>query len=641
MALLALCGVSSLCASDATDKVALKADYPFQPFSFSKVQLTDAFWAPRIEVNRTVSIPFAFGKCEETGRVYNFEAAAAALAGHPYKDVKLPGFSFDDTDIYKVLEGASYCLSVQYDADLDAYLDTLIEKIAAAQEPDGYLYTARTMSPNNPHKWAGPERWNNEHILSHELYNLGHLYEAAVAHYQATGKRSLLDIAIRTADLLDNTFGEGKRSIWPGHQIVEMGLVKLYRATGEERYLKLARFMLDERGEGGLERNPYNQSHEPVTAQKEAVGHSVRATYMYAGMADVAAITGEKAYIDAIDAIWENCASAKTYLTGGIGDMPKWEGFGENFHLPNDTNYCETCAAIGNVYWNERLFLLHGEARYVDLLEKALYNGVISGVSLNGKRFFYGNPMQSAGDAERQPWFGCACCPGNITRFMASVSGYQYAQSGSSVYVNLFAAGRAELSLEEADKLTLVQKGNYPWDGDISLSIGLEKSAQFSLKIRIPGWARGEAMPTGLYAFADAEPDEKPALYVNGELVDASVGQDGYASLTREWKNGDTVRLLLPMPVRRVKADERVEADRGLVAFQRGPVIYCAEELDNPGMTLQGPAIAPDAAFSVEYMPELLGGISVLKSGTATLVPYCVWNNRGTGLMNVWLPQAE
>ena len=401
-------------------------DYPVQPVPFTAVHLDDVFWAPRIETNRQVTVPFAFQQCELSGRVDNFERAAAVLRGEMLTNKKPPGYPFDDTDLYKVIEGASYTLSVHPDPKLDSYVDSLIAKIGAAQEKDGYLYTTRTIDPQKPHPWAGTARWELEKVDSHELYNLGHLYEAAVAHYQATGKRSLLDIALRTADLLTATFGPGKKSIWPGHQITEMGLVKLYRVTGNERYLDLARFLLDQRGPDGDKGagRTYNQSQAKIIEQTEAVGHAVRATYMYSGIADVAALTGDQAYLKAVDTIWQNLVARKLYLTGGIGATGSGEAFGADYEMPNMTAYNETCAAIGNDYWNHRLFLLHADAKYVDVMERTLYNGLISGVSLDGKSFFYPNPLESNGQHARSPWFGVACCPGNITRFMASVPGY-------------------------------------------------------------------------------------------------------------------------------------------------------------------------------------------------------------------------
>ena len=392
------------------------------PVPFTAVHVTDRFWAPKIEINRTVTIPFAFGKEEETGRVNNFIRAAEALRGEPH-DMKAPGYPFDDSDVYKVIEGASYTLSVAPDPKLDAYLDDLIAKIGAAQEKDGYLYTTRTIDPLHPHPWAGPKRWVFESVDSHELYNLGHLYEAAVAHYQATGKRTLLDIALRTADLLDATFGPGKQEIWPGHEITEMGLEKLYRFSGDVRNLRLAKFLLDSRGPDGRPGSGriYNQSNVPVVQQTEAEGHAVRATYLYSGMADVAALTGDETYTNAIDRIWDNVAEKKLYITGGIGATSSGEAFGKNYQLPNMSAYNETCAAAGNDYWNQRLFLLHGDAKYIDVFERTLYNGLISGVSLDGKSFFYPNPLESNGQHHRSPWFGVACCPSNITRFMPSI----------------------------------------------------------------------------------------------------------------------------------------------------------------------------------------------------------------------------
>src|SRR5687768_4292680 len=402
-------------------------DYPVQPVPFTSVHLDDVFWAPRIETNRRVTIPVAFQQCERTQRVYNFERAAAVLRGDKIEDLKPPPYPFDDSDLFKVIEGAAYTLSVVPDPKLDAYVDGLIAKIAAAQESDGYLYTTRTINPAAPHRWAGTARWQLERDDSHELYNLGHMFEAAVAHYIATGKRTFLDVAIKSADLLVATFGPGKRSTWPGHQITEMALVKLYRVTGKEQYLSLAKFLLDERGPGtipaGETVNPrgldYNQAQLRVIDQAEPVGHAVRAMYMYAGMADVAALEDDAKIKSAGDRIWDNLVASKLYLTGGIGAAGGHEGFGNPYDLPNMSAYNETCASIGMDYWNHRQFLLHGDAKYIDIMERTLYNGLISGVSLDGKTFFYPNPLESNGQHARQEWFGVACCPGNITRFLA------------------------------------------------------------------------------------------------------------------------------------------------------------------------------------------------------------------------------
>ena len=646
-------GALGLCAAAAAAPV-VPRDYPVKPVPFTAVHFTDAFWLPRIETNRTVSIPFAFEKCEETRRVYHFERAAAALRGEVLKDKTPPGYPFDDTDVYKVIEGAAYTLSVRPDPKLEAYLDGLIAKIAAAQEKDGYLYTTRTIDPENPHRWAGKQRWELEEVNSHELYNLGHLYEAAVAHYQATGKRTLLDVALRTAELLDRTFGPGKQSIFPGHQITEMGLVKLYRVTGDVRYLNLAKFMLDARGPDGSKGagQKYNQSHQRVVEQDEAVGHAVRATYMYSGMADVAALTGDEAYVKALDRIWDNVVGKKLYLTGGIGSTSSGEAFGLNYELPNMSAYNETCAAIGNDYWNHRLFLLKGDARYIDVMERILYNGLLSGVSLDGKAYFYPNPLESAGQHQRSPWFGVACCPGNMTRFLASVPGYVYAQQGDAIYVNLFVASTAAVATD-GGVVNLVQQTRYPWDGTVKITLRPAQSRSFALNVRIPGWARGEAVPSDLYRFADVS-NEPVALKVNGGAVPVAV-EKGYARIRRTWKAGDVVELSLPMPVRRVVANAAVEADQGRVALQRGPLVFAAEWPDNPGGHVRSLLLADESPLTTAFRPDLLGGVQVVKSPAVTLayndrgeverreqeltaIPYYAWANRGPGEMVVWIP---
>lgn len=633
----------------------VSADYPISPVPFTAVHLTDPFFAPRIETNRSITIPFAFQKCEETGRVALFERAAAALRGEKV-DTTPPGFPFDDTDIYKVLEGAAYALSVKPDPKLDAYLDTLIAKIAAAQEPDGYLYTTRTISPEKPHDWASKERWVLEKDLSHELYNLGHLYEAAVAHYQATGKRTLLDVALKSADLLDHTFGPGKQSTWPGHQIVEMGLVKLYRVSGEQRYLKLAQFFLDERGPGSKQSGPYAQSHEKIVDQSTPVGHAVRAAYMYAGIADVAALTGNKAYLAAIDRIWNSTLSAHLYLTGGIGSTNHGEAFGPDFDLPNRTAYCETCASIANVYWNHRLFLLHADAKYIDVVERTLYNGVPAGVSLDGKRFFYPNPLESQGEHARSAWFGCACCPGNITRFLASIPGYTYASKGDDVYVNLYANSEASLKLASGASLKLQQVTQYPWDGKIRITVSPDAANPLSLHLRVPGWAVGKPVPSDLYTPLSSEPSPTIQYTVNGQPVSPTISH-GYAVISRTFAPGDVIEFTLPMPVRRVVADSRVKANTNRVALERGPIVYAAEWADTPSGYTRHLSLPDNAPLTTEHQPELLRGVTVIEttaqattvsqSGTKatsptplTLIPYATWANRGQGDMNVWLPRT-
>jgi DUF1680 family protein len=632
-------------------------DYPVQPVPFTQVRFADAFWAPRIETNRSVTIPFAFRQCEETGRVRHFQRAAAILRQEPLEDRSPPGYPFDDSDLYKVIEGACYTLSVHPDRDLEAYLDRLVQTIGAAQEPDGYLYTTRTIDPARPHPWAGTRRWELEKVDSHELYNLGHLYEAAAAHHQATGKRSLLEIALRTADLLVRSFGPDKQSIWPGHQITEMGLARLYRVTGDRRYLELAKFLLDVRGPDGAPGSgrEYNQSQSAVLEQREAVGHAVRATYMYSGMADVAALSGDAGYVAAIGRIWEDVVGRKLYITGGIGARGSGEAFGDAWELPNLSAYCETCAAIGNVYWNHRLFLLHGDARYLDVMERALYNGVVSGVARDGRSFFYPNPLESNGRHERRPWFGVACCPSNLARFLASVPGYAYGRRGNTLFVNLYAAGSARLRLDSGQEVELTQETSYPWQGEITLVVKPERPTAFALALRIPGWARQEPVPSDLYRFLDRAPE--PSLLVNGAAVPLALDR-GFARLERAWAPGDTVRLTLPMPVRRVVTHENVAADRGRVALQRGPLVYCAEWPDNPDGRVRNLMLADDAPLTAELDPSLLGGVVSVRSRASSFaqdaaggvnrreqafkaIPYHAWANRGPGEMVVWIPRRE
>ena len=639
-------------------------DYPVKPVPFTAVHVDDGFWAPKIETNRAVTIPFAFQKDEETGRVHNFERAALALKGQ-LEDKKAPGYPFDDTDVYKVIEGASYTLSVHPDPKLDAYVDTLIQKIGAAQEADGYLYTARTINPLNPHPWSGNERWILEGVDSHELYDLGHLYEAAVAHYQATGKRTLLNIAIKSANLLCDTFGPGKREIWPGHQIAEMGLAKLYRATGDVRYLNLAKFMLDVRGPQSKERgagNPYVEANKRPVDQTEAPagGHAVRAEYMFSGMADVAALTGDTSYLNALDKIWDNVSGKKLHITGGVGARGAGESFGADYELPNLTAYNETCAAVGNDFWNERMFLLHADAKYVDVMERTLYNGLISGVSLDGKTFFYENPLEATGYAgkdQRSPWFGVACCPGNITRFMASVPGYVYGQRGDAIWVNLFVASAADVKLDNGKTVKLVQETRYPWEGAVKMTVDPGAQAMpLTIHMRIPGWARNEPVPTDLYRFTDKS-SAAPVLKVNGKPVAIALDK-GYVDLNRTWKKGDSIELNLPMPVRRVVANEAVASDRGRVALQRGPIVYTAEWVDNPNGKVRNLVLPASTKLTAEYRPAMLNGVEVV-TGRAealaydaqgkvtktdqqfTAIPYYAWANRGRGQMMVWLPETE
>ena len=622
--------------------------YPITPVPFTSVKVTDSFWGQRLKASREVTIPLAFSKCEETGRYENFCKAA-----HPSSEYKVGGLAFDDTDVYKTIEGASYSMQTYPDKKLAKYIDSVLTIVAAAQEPDGYLYTSRTMNPEHPHEWAGSKRWEKVEDLSHEFYNLGHMIEGAIAHYQATGKKNFLNIAIKYADCVEREIGDkpGQLVRVPGHQIAEMALAKLYLVTGQQKYLDLAKFFLDKRGYTSRT-DAYSQAHKPVLEQDEAVGHAVRAAYMYSGMADVAALTGDTGYVHAIDKIWDNVVTKKLYVTGGIGATSNGEAFGENYELPNMSAYCETCAAIGNVYWNYRLFLLHGESKYYDVLERSLYNGLISGVSLDGGGFFYPNPLESIGQHQRQPWFGCACCPSNICRFIPSLPGYVYAVHNKDVYVNLFMSNTSELNVE-GKKVTLAQTTEYPWNGDIRVAVTPKGKQDFTLKIRIPGWVQGEVVPSNLYTFTDNK-QLAYAVKVNGEPVESKLDK-GYFSIDRQWKKGDVVDVHFDMEPRTVKANSKVEADRGKISVERGPLVYCAEWPDKDFSVLSV-FMNRKPEFTVERKPELLYGIDELKTQaqtlgydetgrlvtkdvTLTLIPYYAWAHRGTGEMAVWLPQ--
>ena len=632
----------------AQDKKQQSHGYPIDPVPFTSVKVTDAFWGQRLQASRETTIPLAFSKCEETGRYENFVKAA-----NPSDSYEVGGLAFDDTDVYKTIEGASYLLQTYPDPKLEAYIDSVLVIVKAAQEPDGYLYTSRTMNPKHPHEWAGTERWELVEDLSHEFYNLGHMVEGAIAHYQATGKRNFLDIAIAYADCVCREIGDGADQVVrvPGHQIAEMALAKLYLVTGEKKYLDQAKLFLDKRGYT-TRTDEYSQAHKPVLEQDEAVGHAVRAAYMYAGMADVAALTGDQGYIDAIDAIWDNIVTKKLYITGGIGATSNGEAFGENYELPNMSAYCETCAAIGNVYVNHRLFLLHGESKYYDVLERTLYNGLISGVSLDGGGFFYPNPLESIGQHQRQPWFGCACCPSNICRFIPSLPGYIYATKGSDVYVNLFMSNTSNLTVN-GKKVQLSQETRYPWNGDIAISVDNNKAGQWTMKVRVPGWVRNQVVPSNLYEYSDGK-RLSYCISVNGEKVEGEL-QNGYFCIDRKWKKGDVVRVHFDMEPRTVKANYKVEADRGRISVERGPIVYCAEWPDNDFDVLSI-VMNREPKFELVERPDLLYGLNQLKTDAQvlsyddngrlvaedvklTLIPYYAWCHRGSGEMAVWLPQ--
>lgn len=635
----------------------MTTDYPITPVPFTAVDITGGLWHHRLQTNTRVTVPYTLDRSEDTGRISNFTKAANVLAGRDAGG-KHEGMRYNDSDLFKVLEGAAYTLSVAPDPELERRVEWVIEQIAGAQEPDGYLYTLRTIHPQEPGKDAGPERWSYL-AMSHELYNVGHMYEAAVAHYHATGRRTFLEVAIRNADLVVSTFGPDGIHDVPGHQEIEIGLVKLYRVTGNRSYLDRAQFFLDQRGrvtQKWFGREPidarYMQNHAPVTEQDAAVGHSVRALYMYSGMADVAAIGGRRAYIDAIDRIWEDVAGTKLYITAGVGARHDYEAFGESYELPNKTAYNETCAAIGMMLWAHRMFLLHGTSDYYDLFERTLYNGFLSGVGLSGDRFFYPNPLEADGEwgfnhgaKEREPWFECSCCPTNVVRFLPSLPGYVYALRDDVVFVNLFLSCEAQMEFDDgpaAGRLLLHQHTDFPWSGTVRITVeprGASTARRFELAARIPGWSLGRPVPTDLYTYVHVATEPDPlTVSVNGEAIDPTPGDDGYLHIRREWSAGDVVQIELPLPIRRVLAHDRVTEDRGKVALERGPVVYCFEEIDNGIEPLEQP-IGDGAQFTPTWRPELLGGVTTLADETRTAIPYYAWAHRGTGRMKVWMPR--
>lgn len=662
--------IAVFCATVALPSIAQKPlnnGYPYTQVPFTSVKIApNTFWGDRLKAAREVTVPLAFSKCQSEGRYENFVKAA-----HPsdqYDVSTFMGYSFDDTDVYKTIEGASYILQTYPDKKLQAYIDSVLTIVEAAQEPDGYLYTARTINPKKPHEWAGEKRWEKVEELSHELYNLGHMVDAACAHYQATGSTKFLDIAKRYADCVIREVGAnpGQSTVVPGHQIAEMALARLYVLTGDKRYLDQAKYFLDYRGKTKIH-DEYSQSDKPILEQDEAVGHAVRAGYMYAGIADVAALTNDSAYIKTIDRIWDNIVSKKYYLTGGVGALHWGEAFGANYELPNMTAYNETCAAIAQVYLNERMFLLHGDSKYIDCLERTLYNGVISGMSMDGGRFFYPNPLSSDGvykfnadgTTTRQPWFGCACCPSNLSRFIPSIPGYLFGVKENNIYVNLFASNTSTIQVGDKE-VELEETTQYPWNGDIEIKVTKSKAKDANLFIRIPGWVRNQVVPSDLYAYSDTQTPSY-SVSLNGKKVEGDIDANkGYLPV-KNIQKGDIIRIHFDMPVRTVAANKRVIDDKGKVAVERGPLVYCAEAADNQGEAVLRVIMNPKEQFSlienysienkeaqgaapftvnaIRTNAQILkenGGKVEVKGLNLTLIPYYAWNHRGSNQMNVW-----
>ncbi len=619
-----------------------KLAYTITPVNIKNVKLTDEFWLPIIKKVQEKTIEYAIQKCEEEGRLDNF-----LIAGKQKEGTVKGQMPFDDTDVYKIIEGASNTLISEPNPKLEKLLDSLISIVKIGQEKDGYLTTWRTINPAKPPCTWVPviegKRWESLQI-SHELYNSGHMIEAAVVHFEATGKRNFLDIAIKNANLLVRTFGDSADQVHgvPGHQIVETGLVNLYRITKNKAYLDLAKYFLDNRGNPKNHKlyGAYSQDDIPVIQQKEAVGHAVRAVYMYSGMTDIAALENNNKYYNAVNKLWENVVTKKMYITGGIGSRPEGEAFGKNYELPNLTGYNETCAAIGNVYWNHRLHNISGNSDYYDVIERSLYNGLISGLSLDGKKFFYPNALESdgvykfnRGACTRQSWFDCSCCPTNLIRFIPSIPGLIYSTKKDLLYVNLYASNTANIALENTN-LELSQKTNYPWDGKVYVGVSPKKESTFTLKFRVPSWARNQVLPGDLYRYENVS-TAKITLTINGKFTNFKI-DNGYITINRKWKKGDKILLNFPMEVKEVVTNEKVAGNKGKVSLEYGPIVYAIEEIDNP-TAFDKIAIGANEAFEVVKEPTLLEGVNTIKTKKFKAIPYYSWSNRGVGKMKVWI----
>ena len=638
-------------------------DYPVKQIPFYLIKLNDKFWRNRLETNTSVTIPHVLRRCEKSRRIANFEIAGG-LADKK-RSSKLP---FDDSDVFKILEGVAYTLKLTPNVDLEKYIDEIINKIAAAQEDDGYLYTHRTIYHENPPIMSGKKRWEEVSISSHELYNVGHLYEAAVGYFETTGKDTLLNVAIKNAELVLRIFGHGKNESPPGHQEIELGLVRLFSSIKDDRYLNLAKFFLEIRGSKdrkgyddyvlqskesftliNSDRFEYNQTHEPVTEQKEAVGHAVRAIYMYCSMADIYVRFNDAKYLFALDKLWDDVIQNKFSITGDIGASANGEAFDKAYILPNYYErynelgvYNETCASIANIFWNFRMHLIHGTSKYINVLERTLYNGLLSGISLEGDKFFYPNPLASKGDIFRRKWFDVACCPSNIVRFIPQIQSYIYSLKDTLININLYIGSIAEIDLS-GSIIEIHQKTNYPWEGLVEIDVNPSKSMEFSIALRIPGWAQNNPVPSDLYRYM-TQNEEKVRLEVNNELVDLVISE-GYCIIKQTWKKGDRIRIEFPMPVRRVSANEKVKDCNGMVALERGPIVYCIESIDNDNV--EKLKLNDNAQLNYEYQEELLNGIVPITGRVQNIetnveqdffaIPYYAWAHRGRSEMVVWM----
>ena len=586
-----------------------------EQIDFSHVKINDNFWSPRLSKHVSATLPVCIDQIEnQTGRIRNFENAAKGEGEHS-------GIFFDDSDVYKALEGMAYSLINNPDPELEKKADEWIDKFAAAQQPDGYINTFYTLTGLD-------KRWTN--MDKHEMYCAGHMIEAGVAYYQATGKRKLLDVCIRMTDHMMSQFGPGKRHWVPGHEEIELALVKLYQTTQEQKYLDFAYWLLEERGHGhgtmgdeGKWDPVYYQDIVPVRRLTDISGHAVRCMYLYCGMADVAALKNDTGYIAAIDRLWDDVVHRNMYITGGIGSSRDNEGFTEDYDLPNLDAYCETCASVGMVLWNQRMNQLTGDSKYIDVLERSLYNGALAGISLGGDRFFYVNPLESKGDHHRQEWYGCACCPSQLSRFLPSIGNYIYASSDDALWVNLYIGNTGQIRIGETDIL-LTQETDYPWDGSVKLTISMSQPLEKEIRLRIPNWCKTYD------------------LSINGKRINVSE-EKGYAVI-KDWKSQDVIALDMDMPVEIVAADPHVKENFGKRAIQRGPLVYCMEEIDNP-VYFDQIQLSPSTTFQTAFASDILNGIKTIKTNgraqSATFIPYYAWDNRKAGKMRVWIPYNE
>lgn len=618
----------------------------FEPVNFSKVTVTDHFWKPKMDNIAMKTLPACIYQTEiATPRIRNFEKVARG------QGEKHEGIFYDDSDVFKALEAMSYSLKTHPDAALEHKCDEWIDKIAAAQLADGYLNTYYTLNDLSL-------RWTD--MSMHEDYNAGHMIEAAVAYYDATGKRKFLDICIKWADYFDSVFGPGKKNWVTGHEELELALVKLYKVTKDEKYLKLSHWLLEERGHGlakgytwtDWRDTGYAQDLLPVRDQKEITGHAVRAMYLYTGAADVAALTNDEGYMNAMKNVWQDVVYRNMYITGGVGSAGSNEGFSVDYDLPNEQAYCETCASVGMVFWNQRMNALTGESKYIDILERSLYNGALDGLSLSGDRFFYGNPLASRGQHNRREWFGTACCPANIARLVASLGDYIYAANNNGIWINLFAGSNTKINTANTE-VAINMQTNYPWDANMRIAVDPVKKTKFALHLRIPGWATGETNTGGLYNFINFQKMEI-TIKINGKALQYET-ENGYAVINREWSKGDVIEYTLPMQVNKIYSVNDIKNNRDRIAVQRGPLVYCIEGIDNNNKAWN--IIIPSQTsfkeigykVSTESVIALQASVPVVsisadstaiitQNKTITAIPYYTWANRGGSEMQVWLP---